>query len=50
MDGYKLEGSCNWYYVKYYMILIYSYFYKIGNIDVKYKSYIKNVLLDYCKK
>lgn len=41
MDGYKLEGSCNWYYVKYYMILIYSYFYKIGNIDVKYKSYIK---------
>ena len=50
MDGYKLEGSCNWYYVKYYMILIYSYFYKIGNTDVKYKSYIKNVLLDYCKK
>lgn len=50
MDGYQSEGTCNWDYVKYYMILIYSYFYKIGRTDVEYLSYVKNVFLDYCSK
>lgn len=49
MDGYRSEGTCNWYYVKYYMILIYSYFYKIGRTNVEYLYYVKNVFLDYCK-
>lgn len=49
MDGYQSEGTCNWDYVKYYMILIYSYFYKIGRTNVEYLSYVKNVFLDYCK-
>ena len=49
MEGYRSEGTCNWDYVKYYMILIYSYFYKIGRTNVEYLSYVKNVFLDYCK-
>ena len=49
MDGYQSEGTCNWDYVKYYMILIYSYFYKIGRTNAEYLSYVKNVFLDYCK-
>lgn len=50
MDGYQSEGSCSWEYVKYYMVLIYSYFYKIGITDLKYQSYVKKVFLEYCKK
>ena len=50
MDGYQSEGSCCWEYVKYYMIIIYSYFYKIGITDLKYQSYVKKIFLEYCKK
>lgn len=50
IDGYLSVGSCNWDYVKYYMILIYSYFYRIGRTDAAYQSYIKKVFLDYCKE
>ena len=49
MNGYRSLGSCNWEYVKYYMILIYSYFYKVGSEDAAYQTYVKNVFLDCCK-
>ena len=48
MEGYLSVGKCNWNYVKYYMVLIYSYFYRIGHEDTTYQSYIKNVFLNYC--
>lgn len=50
IDGYLSVGSCNWDYVKYYMVLIYSYFYRIGRTDAAYQPYIKKVFLDYCKE
>ena len=50
MEGYQSVGKCNWDYIKYYMVLIYSYFYRIGKDDAKYQSYIKNVFFDYCAK
>lgn len=49
-SGYMSVGNCNWDYVKYYMVQIYSYFYKLGNEDNEYKSYVKNVFVDCCKK
>lgn len=49
INGYLSFGSCNWDYVKYYMILIYSYFYKIGMEDSAYQSYIMKVFIDCCK-
>ena len=49
-DGYLSVGNCNWDYVKYYMVLIYSYFYRIGKEDAAYQSYIKDVFINYCKK
>ena len=49
-DGYLAVGNCNWDYVKYYMVLIYSYFYRIGKEDAAYQSYIKDVFINYCKK
>lgn len=48
-DGYLSVGNCNWDYVKYYMVLIYSYFYRIGKEDAAYQSYIKDVFINYCK-
>ena len=48
-DGYLSVGNCNWDYVKYYMVLIYSYFYRIGKEDATYQSYIKDVFIGYCK-
>jgi len=50
MNGYLSFGRCNWDYVKYYMVLIYSYFYKIGEDDSAYLAYIMDVFMDYCKK
>ena len=49
-DGYLSVGNCNWDYVKYYMVLIYAYFYRIGKEDAAYQSYIKDVFINYCKK
>lgn len=49
MEGYLSVGNCNWDYVKYYMVLIYTYFYRIGRADVTYQAYIKKVFRDYCK-
>ena len=49
-DGYLSVGNCNCDYVKYYMVLIYSYFYRIGKEDAAYQSYIKDVFINYCKK
>ena len=49
MKGYLSIGSCNWDYVRYYMVLIYSYFYKIGDDDLLYQSYIKNVFNDFAQ-
>ncbi len=48
--GYLSIGNCNWDYVKYYMVQIYSYFYKLGDKDDEYKSYVKNVFIDCCKE
>lgn len=47
-NGYLSVGNCNWNYVKYYMVLIYTYFYKIGREDPIYQAYIKNVFNDLC--
>ena len=48
VEGYLSVGKCNWDNVKYYMVLIYSYFYRIGRDDATYQSYIKSVFLNYC--
>ncbi len=50
MSGYLSVGNCVLEYVKYYMVLIYSHFYKLGKDNFAYQSYIKNVFLEYCKK
>ena len=50
MKGYLSVGTCNWDYVKYYMVLIYSYFYKIGREDADYQSHIMRVFHDYCSE
>ncbi len=42
VDGYLSVGNCNLDYVNYYMVLIYSYFYKIGRNDEAYQTYIKD--------
>ena len=42
LNGYKKLGTFNREYVKYYMILIYSWFYKIG--DEEYKKFVLNLL------
>jgi len=49
MDGYLSAGNCDRDYVKYYMVLIYSYFYKIGSDDPAYQSYILSIFSNYCK-
>lgn len=48
MQGYRSCGSYNLEYVKYYMVLIYSYFYKIGKMDKEYQKYIQTVFQNYC--
>jgi len=49
LDGYLSAGTCNQEYIKYYVVLIYSYFYRIGKDDPKYQRYIMNVFHDYCR-
>lgn len=48
MAGYSSLGSANWEYVKYYMVLIYSWFYQAGEDTPGYQEYIKNVFHEYC--
>lgn len=43
MRGYQSVGICEKAYVKYYMVLIYSYFYKIGGDDPAYQAFIQSV-------
>lgn len=44
MKGYLSVGTCNWDYVKYYMVLIYSYFFGIGKDDPVYRNTIQKTL------
>lgn len=46
LKGYSLLNSYNFEYLKYYMILIYSYFYYVGYDDEEYKNYV----IDFLKK
>lgn len=46
LKGYSLVNSYNFEYLKYYMILIYSYFYYVGYDDEEYKNYV----IDFLKK
>ena len=48
MEGYCSLGNCNMDYVRYYMILIYSYFYKVGNDNASYQSFVRDVCAKYC--
>lgn len=50
LKGYSKISSCNCEYVKYYMILIYSYFYKTGENDKNYQKFVKKWLKDILKK
>ena len=49
-SGYSSLGTANWESVRYYMVLIYSYFYKAGNDVPGYQEYIMNVFRQYCGK
>lgn len=46
MDGYLSVGTCNWESVTYYMVLIYSYFYRIGRGEPGYQKYVMDVFHD----
>ena len=48
LDGYLSVGSCNPDDVRYYMVLIYSYFYKVGSDDPDYQSFLRNLFHTYC--
>ncbi len=48
-NGYLKEGICNWDYVIYYMVLIYSYFYKMNISDKSYQVYVLNFFINNCK-
>ena len=48
MAGYSSLGTANWEYVKYYMVLIYSYFYRAGADVPGYQEYVMNVFREYC--
>lgn len=41
LEGYQSAGECGIETVVYYMILIYSYFYRVGRSDLKYQTYIE---------
>ena len=49
-EGYDSVGSCNWEYVKYYMVQIYSYFFRISKEDETYHNYIKKVFNENCAR
>lgn len=42
LDGYFSKGSCNLGYVKYYMVLIYTYFFEFGADTPGYQDYVRN--------
>lgn len=48
LEGYVSFGTYQWESVKYYMVLIYTYFYKIGSEDSEYRMYIMNVFNEWC--
>ena len=48
MKGYRSAGFCDFEYVKYYMVLIYSYFYKFGGGTPGYCEYVDSVFRNYC--
>ena len=47
-EGYDSVGSCDWEYVKYYMVQIYSYFFRISKEDEMYHNYIKKFFSENC--
>ena len=49
LNGYTSLEKCNADFVKYYMVLIYTYFYEIGIKNSEYTSYVKSVFYDVCK-
>ena len=48
LDGYLSAGTCSLNAVRYYMVLIYAYFYRIGRAEPAYQEYIRNVFDTYC--
>lgn len=50
LNGYRSVSNYRWDWVKYYMVLIYSYFYRIGSDDPAYQVYIRTVFEDYCRE
>ena len=49
MNGYRAAGSFDQTHVKYFMVLIYAYFYQIGADDPSYQVHIMSVFRAYCK-
>lgn len=49
LNGYASISTCNIDYVKYYMVLTYSYFYQIGIKNEEYTSYVKEIFNLLCK-
>ena len=49
LEGYSRIGTYDMESVRYYMILIYSYFYTIGT-DEEYKKYVYDVLKEQAKQ
>ena len=50
LKGYNLVNSYNLEYVKYYMILIYTYFYYVGYDDEEYRNYVYSWITNKTKK
>lgn len=49
LEGYSSLGTYNYEYIKYYMVLIYSYFYKFSGNEPAYQEYIMNVFKECAK-
>lgn len=49
LNGYSSLSSYNTEYVKYYMVLVYSYFYQIGIKSEEYTYYVREVFKELCK-
>lgn len=49
-EGYSSLETANWEYVKYYMVLIYSYFYSAGSDAAGYQEYVLHRFREYCRK
>ncbi len=50
LQGYSSVGTFEYKYVKYYMVQIYVYFYRIGRDDKAYQKYIMKVFEENCKE